>query len=220
MTSITILGIELIICLITIIILYKIYHEIGINIYISIAFILSSIMSLKIVNILNFDVNLGIVPFVTIFIATNILLQKKGPEEQKTIILTILGLSIISYLIMYLVSLMKSSNINLFTNASYDNLFNSNHRLFFANLVTVLYGLLINSKLYYYLKKMKNNIFISNIFSSIIIQFIAAILFILVAYTFELEFVEIIKLIMIRYLISLFVGLIGTICIYITKYIK
>ena len=46
------------------------------------------------------------------------------------------------------------------------------------------------------------------------------ILFILVAYTFELEFVEIIKLIMIRYLISLFVGLIGTICIYITKYIK
>ena len=67
---------------------------------------------------------------------------------------------------------------------------------------------------------MKNNILISNIFSTIIIQFIASILFGVIAYTFIKEPIDIIKIIMIRYLMSLVVGIIGTIPIYITKYIK
>ena len=188
--------------------------------YIIVSLIIASIMSLKTITILNFDINLGVVPFSTIFIAANILIQKKGPETQKNLIISLLSVSTISFIIIYLVSLMKGSEINLFTSASYDNLFKNNTRLLFANLVTILYTLLINSKLYYYLKKMKNNILVSNLFSSIIINFIAAILFSLVAYIFEKEAIDIIKLIMIRYLVSLVVGLSGTICIYISKYIK
>ena len=115
---------------------------------------------------------------------------------------------------------MNSSNINLFTNASYDNIFRDSLRIYFANTVTLLYGLLLNNKLYYYLKVMKNNILISNIFSTIIIQFVASILFGLVAYVFVIDMIDIIKIIMIRYLISLVVGILATIPIYITKYIK
>ena len=112
---------------------------------------------------------------------------------------------------------MNPSNINLFTNASFDNIFNNSLRIYFANFVTILYSLLLNSKLYYYLKKMKNNILISNLFSTIIIQFIASIIFGLIAYTFIKEPIDIIKIIMIRYLVSLITGLIGTISIYVTK---
>ncbi len=220
MNSITLLIIELIICFITTLLLYKKYKDNGIYTYVIISFIISSIMSLKTITLFEFDINLGIIPFCSIFTAVNILIQKKGPESQKNLIIMLLTISIITYLIVYIVSLMTASEINLFTSASYDNLFKGNSRIFFANLVTILYSLLINSKLYYYLKKMKNNIIVSNLFSSIIIEFIAAILFSTVAYAFSLEAVEIIKIIMIRYLISIIVGLLGTVCIYISKYIK
>ena len=217
MTSTTLLIIELILCLITQIILYRRYKTVGLYIYIIICLILTSIMSLKTSTIYNFDINLGIIPFVTIFTSTNILIQKNGENNTKKLILTTSATYIISYAILYLVQFMSSSNINLFTNASYDNIFADSARMYFANFVTLLYSLLLNSKLYYYLKKMKNNIIISNLFSTIIIQFLASILFGLIAYTFIKEPIDIIKIIMIRYLISLIVGLLGTISIYLTK---
>ena len=221
MNNIILLSIELLICLVTTIILYIKYKEEGIYSYIIIAFILSSIMSLKTINILNFDTNLGIVPFVSIFPAANILIQKKGPEDQKNLIMILLSASLTAFIIMYLGSKLNNSDINLFTSASYDNLFSiDNLRLFFANIVTILYTLLLNSKLYAYLKKTQNNILVSNLFSSIIINFLASILFCIIGYTFIKEPIDIIKFIMIRYLVSLIVGLSGTISIYISKYIK
>ena len=220
MSNITLLSIELVICLITIIIIYKFYKTEGLYIYNILAFLLSTVMSLKIISIYNFDINLGIIPLVTIFIASNIIIQKKGPEEIKKVILTLLTTSIIGYGILYTTSLMTSSNINLFTNSSYDNIFNESLRIFFANIVTIIYTLLLNSKLYYYLKTSKNKIWISNLFSAIIIQFIASILFPVMAYSFIKAPIDIIKIIIIRYMLSLIVSIIGTITIYIANKIK
>lgn len=220
MNSITLLSIETIICLITSLMLYKKYKIEGIYAYTIIALNLSCLMSLKTITIEGFDINLGLIPFITIFTTTNILIQKKGKEETKPLILTLVATALINYSILYLISKMTSSNINLFTNASYDNIFIDSIRIYFANLVTLLYTLLLNSKLYYYLKKIKNNILISNLFSTIIIQFLASILYAIIAYTFVKDPIDIIKIIMIRYLISLTIGLLGTIIIYISKYIK
>ncbi len=220
MISVTLLGIELITCIIFILFLYKKYTSLGLYIYTIASMILTCLMSLKTITIYDYDLNLGIIPFVTIFIVSNILIQKKGPEEMKTHLLVILSTTILSFIILLLVSIMASSKIALFTNASYDNIFDNSIRLLFASIVTMLYSLILNNKLYFYLKRMKNNIFISNVFSTIIIQFIASILFSIIAYTFVKDTIDIIKLIMVRYLLSLVVGLIGTIPIYITKYIK
>lgn len=220
MNSTNLLIIEVILCLFTQIFLYSHYKIKGLYAYTIIALILSSIMSLKTISLYGFDLNLGIVPFITIFTTSNILIQKKGPEETKTLILTIIATFLISYAILYLVKLMNPSNINLFTSASYDNIFNDSLRIYFANFVTILYSLLLNSKLYYYLKKMKNIILVSNLFSTIIIQFISSILFGLIAYIFIKEPIDIIKIIMIRYLTSLIIGLISTISIYLTKNVK
>ena len=74
--------------------------------------------------------------------------------------------------------------------------------------------------LYYYLKKIKNSIIISNIFSSIIIQFISAIIFGLIANIFVKDAIDIVKIIMIRYLMSLAVAIISTTVIYIANMIK
>ncbi|MCI6265552.1 MAG: queuosine precursor transporter [Erysipelotrichaceae bacterium] len=220
MNSISLLCIETLLCFVTLIFLYKHYKVLGLYAYTITALILSCLMSLKTITIYDFDINLGMIPFITIFTSFNILIQKKGPDDTKNLLLTLITTLIVSYSIFYLISFMKPSNINLFTSASYDNIFNSSLRMYFSNIVTVLYSLLLNTKLYYYLKKMKNNILISNLFSTIIIQFLASVLFGLISYIFIKEYLDIIKIIMIRYLISLIVGLIGTIPIYITKYIK
>jgi len=217
MNSLNLLIVELILCFITQIFLYKHYKTEGLYTHIIICLILASLMSLKTITLYNFDVNLGIIPFTSIFTSANILIQKNGPDTTKKLI-SIMSVSfLISYIIMYLIQMMEPSNINLFTNASYDNIFIDSLRMYFANFVTILYSLLLNSKLYYYLKKMKNSIIISNIFSTIIIQFLTVILFGLIAYTFIKEPIDIIKIIMIRYLISLITGIIGTISILITK---
>ena len=217
MNSISLLIIEAILCFITETFLYRHYKTTGLYTYSIVAIILSSLMSLKTITLYDFDVNLWIIPFISIFTSSNILIQKKGPDSTKNLILTLIATSIISFTIIYLVKLMIPSNINLFTNASYDNIFNDSLIIYFATFVTILYSLLLNSKLYYYLKKMKNNILISNLFSVIIIQFIASILFGLIAYVFIKDIIDIIKIIMIRYLISLIVGIIGTFPIYLTK---
>ena len=217
MTSTTSLIIELILCVLTQIFLYRRYKTLGLYIHIIICLILTGIMSLKTSTLYNFDINLGIIPFVTIFTSTNILIQKNGENTIKNLLLTTLATFLISYIILYLVQMMNLSNINLYTNSAYDNIFEESLRMYFTNFVTILYSLLLNAKLYYYLKKTKNNIIISNIFSTIIIQFLSSILFGLIAYAFIKEPIDIIKIIMIRYLISLIVGILETISIYTTK---
>ena len=220
MTNTYLLIIEAIICFVIMIILYKKYKLDGLYGYIIITFILSNIMTLKIIPIYSFDINLGIVPLSTIFIASNIIIQKYGTDEIKKLTLTLVATSIISFGILYITSLLNSSDINLFTNKSYDNIFIDSERIYFANIVTILYTLLLNSKLYYYLKTVKNKIWISNLFSAIIIQFIVSLLFNVLAYALIKEWLNIIQLIIIRYFISLIVLIFGTIILYITRSIK
>ena len=217
MPAITLLILELILCLTIQTILYKNYKTLGLYTYVIAASLISSLMSLKTINLFNYDINLGIIPFVTIFTSSNILIQKKGPDSTKQLILTLSASFLVSYLILYIIHYMTPSNINLFTNASYDNIFVESPRIYFTSFVATLYSLLLNSKLYYYLKKMKNNILISNLFSSVIIQFIASILFGVIAFIFTKDIIDIIKIIMIRYLLSILISLIGTIPIYLTK---
>ncbi|MDD5826977.1 MAG: queuosine precursor transporter [Bacilli bacterium] len=220
MNSLYLLIIELIICIISIIIFYKNYKLVGLYAYTIASIILSCMMSFKMITVYNYDMNLGIIPLVTTFIVANIIIQKIGPEEtKKHLLLTVIVLTV-SYIILLLIKMMSASKIGLFTSASYNNIFDNSLRIIFANIVTILYSLILNNKLYYYLKRMKNNIIISNIFSTIIIQFISSILFGIIAYTFIKEPIDIIKIIMIRYLMSLVVGLAGTVAIITTKYIK
>ena len=220
MTNINLLGLEIIICLFSIVLLYKILKIDGLYMFSIISFIISNIMSLKTISLFNYDINLGIIPLISVFISTNIIVQQKGKEEIKKIILIIISSAIISYGVLYLNSVLNSSNINLFTNKSYDNIFLNSPRIYFASIVTLLYTLLISTHLYYYLKILKNKIIVSNLFSSIISQFIAAILFPVLAYAFVKEPLDIIKLIIIRYIISLIVSVLGTIPIYITNKLK
>ena len=214
------LLIELVLCYTVIIYLYKKYQYNGMHAYATIAFIISNLMSLKTVEIFGFDLNLGIIPFISVFIVSNIIIQKKGKEENKNLIINILLTSTISYIILLLVSKMDSSIIKQFSNASFDNIFINSARMYFSNIVTMLYMLYFNSSLYYYLKKEKNKIWISNIVSTIIIQFFSTIIFILLRYAITTDITKILEMMLIRYALSIIIGISGTIIVYINNNIK
>jgi len=150
MSTITLLIIEGLICFITLILMYKKFKIEGLYVYSITLSFLTAFMSLKQIPIDNYDINLGLIPFVMIFTTFNIVIQKKGVEETKKLLLTIIATTLIGYIILLLISYATSSNINLFTSASYDNIFTGSIRMYFANIVTLLYSLLLNNKLYYY----------------------------------------------------------------------
>lgn len=220
MNNINLIALEAGIFLITIPIIYRLFDIKGLYTYVITLFIISTISSLKLITINDFDINLGITSFTTIIIISNIIVQKKGPKSIKSLILIMLLSILVSYSILYLTFLEKSNTVKLFTNESYNNIFSGSERILFANFVTILYTSILNYKLYYYLKKIKNKIIVSNLFSSIIVHFISSIIFLVIAYAFVKEPVDIVKMIIIRYMISIIVSMIGTIPIYITNRIN
>ena len=109
------------------------------------------------------------------------------------------------------------SDYNIYANKAYDSIFEYNLRVYIANLLAIITCVWLNSKLYYEIKKIKNKIVLSNIFSITIIELIENIIFVFIAYLFEYEFINIVLCIIFRYMIKTVIGIIGTIPIYITN---
>lgn len=208
---------EVIVCYLAIIILNKKYKTDGLYVYAIIATFLSCIMSLKQIDLAGVTVPIGFGVTTSLIIAGNIITQKRGPEEVKQLLVLILVTALISCCFLNMSGLMKSSDYNLYANKSYDSIFEYNLRVYIANIIAIITCVWLNSKLYYEIKKIKNNIFLSNIFSIVIIELLENIIFILIGYLFEYKIINIILCIVFRYMIKSVIGILGTIPIYITN---
>ena len=208
---------EVFICYLAIIILNKKYKTDGLYVFAIIATFISCIMSLKQIDLLTTTVPIGFGVTTSLIIGGNIITQKRGPNETKTYLTLILVTALISFCFLNMSGLMKSSDYNLYANKSYDSIFEYNLRVYLANIISSTICVWLNSKLYYEIKKIKNNIALSNIFSIVIIELVENILFVLIAYLFEYEIINIILCIIFRYMIKTVIGAIGTIPIYITN---
>ena len=208
---------ETIICYISILVLNKKYKTDGLYVYAIIATFISCIMSLKQIDLVSITVPIGFGVTTSLVIAGNIITQKRGTDEIKTYILLIIVTALVSFCFLNMSGLMKSSDYNLYANKSYDSIFEYNLRVYIANLISLPLCVWLNSKLYYEIKKIKNNIALSNIFSIVIIELLENIIFILIGYLFEYELINIILCIIFRYMIKAVIGAIGTIPIYISN---
>ena len=208
---------ETIICYISILVLNKKYKTDGLYVYAIIATFISCIMSLKQIDLVSVTVPIGFGVTTSLIIAGNIITQKRGPNEIKTYILLIIVTALISFCFLNMSGLMKSSDYNLYANKSYDSIFEYNLRVYIANLIALPLSVWLNSKLYYEIKKIKNNIALSNIFSVVIIELLENVFFVLIGYLFEYEIINIILCIIFRYMIKSVIGAIGTIPIYISN---
>lgn len=220
MKNILLIVAEVIICYTATLILNKKYKTDGLYVYAIIATFLSCIMSLKQIDLLSATVPIGFGVTTSLIIAGNIITQKRGPNEIKTYIILILVTALVSCCFLNLSGLMESSDYNIYANKSYDSIFEYNLRVYIANIIAIISSVWLTSKLYYELKKIKNKIIFSNIFSIIIVELLENIIFVLIAYLFEYEVVNIILCIIFRYMIKTAIGIIGTIPIYIANKLK
>lgn len=220
MRNIILIIIEVIISYLSMIILYKKYKTDGLYTFSIIATIASCIINLKKISIMGVSVPIGLGITTSIIVAGNLITQKRGLEELKTYLSLILITALISCSFLNLTGLMESSKYNEYANKSYSSIFKYDLRIYFALIISIIPSTYLSSKLYYLLKRLQNNIAISNIFSIIIVELIENILFVLIAYLFEYELIDIVLCIIFRYLIKTIIGIIGTIPLFIANKIN
>ncbi len=217
MINLLLIIIEVFLCYISLIILAKKFKTDGIYIFAIIATIMACLMNLKQITIMNINIPIGFGLTSSILIAGNLLTQIKGKEEIKNYLLLITITGVLSYIFLYLSSIIEISDFNYYANKSYDNIFTYNLKLSLGLIISLIISIMISSNLYYTIKRIQNKIIYSNIFSVIISSFIENIIFIIIIYLFNYSFIDIFLCILLRYIIKTIILIIGTIPIYITN---
>lgn len=214
--NIVLMFLEIIIVSLSLMIFLKKYKYDGLYTWMLMFSLIIGIISQKTVEIFELEVNLGIVINSLMFVVSNIIIQKKGPNEIKKIITIVLMSNIVLYLFSLLSNAINISEINEISNSSFNQLLNLNNRTYFATIIAMIISLYINSVLYHQIRQIKNKIWISNILSTIIINLIESTLFCVIAYTTKISPINIIELIVIRYMFKTTLGILGTNIIYIS----
>lgn len=217
MRNIILIILEMLVCYISMLVLYKKYKTDGLYVYGIIATFAACIMSLKQIDIMSVTVPIGFATSISIIVAGNLITQKRGPEELKTYLSLILITALVSCCFLNLSGLIKSSKFNEMANKSYDSIFKYNLRIYLALIISMLISTYLSSKIYYLIKRLQNKIILSNIFSIIIIELLDNVLFTLTAFLFDYELVDLMLCLVFRYMIKTIIGLLGTIPLYIAN---
>ena len=203
------LLIEVLLIFLIMVLFYKFGKKDGLFLYISLMSLLLCMIMFKSIDILSFEVDLGIPFIMGIFVCSNIIVQKYGTDEIKDIIKSFLVPYVATTIILSLVSLIESGDYNIITNNAYDSLFGynmDNVRMFISGFISISFTLWYNAYVYYYIRKSKNKYLFSNVGSMLIIQFLESIIFVLVAYIGSFDFNIIFGMIVVRYLLKVIIG--------------
>lgn len=217
------LLIEVIIVFFLMILFYRVGKKEGLFIYIALMSSILSIVMFKVFDILSFQINFGLPIIMGIFTANNIIIQRYGLDEIKRIIYTFGFSYILTMIIMNLVSLMTSSEYNIISNNSFDQLFGYNLvnlRCFVGGFISIGFMLWFNGEVYYYIRRDKNKLIFSNIGSILIIQFIESMIFVVICYLGLYDIILIFGMIVIRYLLKVVIGVVGLLPVYLLVKMK
>ena len=206
------LLIEIIIIFLLMTLFYKFGKKDGLFLYISLMATLLNLFMFKTVDILSFEIDLGIPFIMGIFICSNVIIQRYGIDEVKEIIKSFVVPYVITMFILSLVSLTGGSEYNIITNNSYNSLFGysiDNIRINVGYLLSISFAIWCNSYIYYYIRVNKNKYMLSNIGSLFTVQFIEGIIFMLITYVGNVDITVLFGMLMIRYLFKVLIGIIG-----------
>lgn len=205
---------EIIIAYIFMMVMIKLFDKEGLIIWIILTLICFILFNNNFITIFHFSINSGLIIYSTSFVAMNILIQKYGTEYCKRIIISGIVIITLVFLITFFITNMKNNGI--FSDNNYFNsVFSITFRNYIATVLTFLVSAYINTMLYYSIRTSKNKIWISNLFTSIIVGFTDTILFSIMAFIGLIDGIELITLIMMGTIIKIITCLIGTVIIYI-----
>lgn len=203
MTNIILLVIEILFYSLTLFWISKQKKKEYLYFWILILTIITNIMVLKKMDILGFEIPLGIISYVNIFTTCNLINQQYGKENRYKIASLITITSGVTYIFLLLSSLPQASSLNVNTSLSYNQIYQMNFISFLIFLTTMIISLLINFELYFHIRKKKNKIVFSQISSSSIIFFIDTILYTLFINIKEFDIINIVITIIIIYVIKI-----------------
>lgn len=161
--------------IITLIVYKKQKYE-GLQILLITYTILGTILPLKEISIFALPIPISLISGVSIFIIINIILQNQGKEKAMQELWLIWLVSVFSYIILAISSLSPS-----YITTSFNQIFGNNLKIFASSTIALLTSLILNTKLYYFLRRAKNKIWISNILSGIIVQFVYTLIYFLLS---------------------------------------
>lgn len=217
------LALEVLLIFLTMIIFYKFGKKDGLYVYIGLMSSILSVILINTVDILSFQVSIGIPIIIGIFLCSNIIVQKYGIDEVKRILYTYGVSYLVTFIIIGLVSLAYTKVFDITSNNVFDLLFGyglNNFRCVISNFISIIIMLWIGSGIYHSIRKSKNILFISNVVTTFVISFIESLVFVLIAYIGNFTGIELFGMISIRYIFEVIVSIIGLIPVYfIVKFI-
>lgn len=212
------LALEILLVFLLMIIFYKYGKKDGLYIYIGFMSSILSVILIGTVDILSFQVSIGIPIIIGIFLCSNIIIQRYGIDEVKRILYTYGASYVATFIIIGLVSLTFTKVFDSSSNNVFDLLFGyglNNFRCVISNFISLIIMLWVGSGIYHSVRKSKNILLISNVITAFVIAFIESLIFVLIAYVGNFTGIELFGMISIRYIFEVVVSIIGLIPIYI-----
>ena len=196
---------------------YKMGKKDGLYLGIGLFSSILCVMLFKMINMFDFDVNMGIPFIMGILLLNNIIIHRYGFDEITRILRTFGIAYILTYMVFIITTLNICNKYNLANNDSYNLLFRydlSNIRYFVGGLLSIGMIIWMGSNVYDNIRKNKNNIIFNNVGSILVVLFIESIIFVSIAHIGNYTVVELFGMIVIRYLIEVVIGLLGLIPVY------
>lgn len=198
----------ILLCIITIFCMYNFLNKEGLYFLLINLLILTQILSYKIINIFDFNLNIGIITHSFIFIIIYLLIKKYTIKEKNkifkislcTMLLTVV-LLIISNLYVNLVE--DNISVNIYT------LFFNNFKSIFIIPLTLLGEQILYFDIYEKIDKKYDSIFITNVTLCLILGILSSFVIIGLTYINILTYKELIDLILTNYLFKIFIILIN-----------
>ena len=212
MNSIIIVLLLILVSLLLIYSMYKIYDKRGLYFSLVIMNIISFILSFKIIKIFSLNINLGLIPMISIFTIIYIIITKYSIKDKKTILSLSLYTNIITS-ILILITNYFIPTVSETISISIKGTFEYNYKILILYPITILLSQYIIIKLFNYLKELQSNIIINITLTYITTGLVYTLVFYLIAYINLIDIKNTIFMGVSSFLIGIIITLLNTLII-------
>lgn len=174
----------LLLIFITMLIVYfldKIYEKRGLYFSLVIMSIIAFIFSFKIVNVFTLNINLNIIPMISVYTIIYILIHKYSIKETKNILYLSLYTNIISAILLFLTNYYIPAVTETIT-ISMEGTFLYNYKILISYPSIMLLGEYLTIKLFNLIKTLSKNIYINIVIIYIIVSLLYTVIFYIISY--------------------------------------
>lgn len=212
MNSIIIVLLLILVSLLLIYSMYKIYDKRGLYFSLVIMNIMSFILSFKIIKIFSLNINLGLIPMISIFTIIYIIITQYSIKDKKNILSLSLYTNIITS-ILILITNYFIPTVSETISISIKGTFEYNYKILILYPIIILLSQYIIIKLFNYLKELQSNIIINITLTYITTGLVYTLVFYLIAYINLIDIKNTIFMGVSSFLIGIIITLLNTLII-------